>query len=98
MSNIYVFTEKNLQTAIDNMIEHYSNENPKPVITPGMVEYIKKNFRPDEVFDQMWLLAERYVELEAAKVVVEVTGGIAQVTRCPEGIEVLIIDHDNDRR
>jgi hypothetical protein len=32
---------------------------------------------------------------EPAKVVVEVRGGVAEVTDCPHGIEVEIIDHDN---
>lgn len=30
-----------------------------------------------------------------ANVVIEVSGGVADVTRCPEGVEVEIIDHDN---
>ncbi len=30
------------------------------------------------------------------KVVIEVLGGVAEVTRQPEGIEVEIIDHDNE--
>jgi hypothetical protein len=29
------------------------------------------------------------------KVVVEVTGGVAEVTTCPDGVDVEIIDHDN---
>lgn len=29
------------------------------------------------------------------KVTVEVTGGVAEVTDCPDGVEVEIIDHDN---
>ena len=29
------------------------------------------------------------------QVVVEVLGGVAEVTFCPEGIDVVIIDHDN---
>ena len=28
-------------------------------------------------------------------VIVEVSGGVAEVTECPEGVEVKIIDHDN---
>ena len=32
------------------------------------------------------------------KVVIEVLGGVAEVTQCPEGVEVEIIDHDNERR
>ena len=32
------------------------------------------------------------------KVVIEVLGGCAEVTSCPENVEVEIIDHDNDRR
>ena len=32
---------------------------------------------------------------EDSKVVVEVRGGVAEVTQCPPGIEVEIIDHDN---
>jgi hypothetical protein len=30
------------------------------------------------------------------QVVIEVSGGVAEVMRCPDGIEVLIIDHDNE--
>ena len=30
------------------------------------------------------------------QVVIEVSGGVAEVVRCPNGIEVLIIDHDNE--
>ena len=29
------------------------------------------------------------------KVIIEVSGGVAEVTQCPEGVEVEIIDHDN---
>jgi len=29
------------------------------------------------------------------KVVIEVSGGIADVTSCPDGVDVEIIDHDN---
>ena len=32
---------------------------------------------------------------EDSKVIVEVRGGVAEVTQCPAGIEVEIIDHDN---
>jgi hypothetical protein len=32
------------------------------------------------------------------KVVIEVEGGCAGVTSCPDGVEVEIIDHDNDGR
>ncbi len=32
------------------------------------------------------------------KVIVEVEGGCAEVTSCPDGVEVEIIDHDNDGR
>jgi hypothetical protein len=31
-----------------------------------------------------------------AKVTVEVSGGVAEVTNCPPGIDVEIIDHDNE--
>jgi len=34
----------------------------------------------------------------ALKVTIEVSGGIAEVTSCPDEVEVEIIDHDNDRR
>jgi hypothetical protein len=30
------------------------------------------------------------------QVVVEVSGGVAEVTQCPEDIEVILIDHDNE--
>ena len=30
------------------------------------------------------------------KVVIEVHGGIAEVTECPDDVEVEIIDHDNE--
>jgi len=29
------------------------------------------------------------------KVVIEVSGGVAEITQCPDGVEVLIIDHDS---
>lgn len=32
------------------------------------------------------------------KVVVEVRGGVAEVTTCPTGVEVEIVDHDNEGR
>ena len=28
-------------------------------------------------------------------VIIEVNGGVADVTYCPEGIDVVIVDHDN---
>lgn len=31
------------------------------------------------------------------RVVVEVSGGVADVTFSPEGVEILIIDHDNEK-
>jgi hypothetical protein len=34
--------------------------------------------------------------MEKLKVVVEVSGGVAHVTLCPEGVEVEIIDHDDE--
>ena len=30
------------------------------------------------------------------QVVIEVKGGVAELVRCPTGIEVIIIDHDNE--
>lgn len=33
---------------------------------------------------------------EPRKVIVEVYGGVAEVTYCPPGVEVEIIDHDNE--
>lgn len=30
------------------------------------------------------------------KVTIEVLGGVAEVTSCDEGVEVTIIDHDNE--
>jgi len=30
------------------------------------------------------------------QVIIEVNGGVAEVTRCPSDIEVIIIDHDNE--
>jgi len=35
---------------------------------------------------------------ERFRVVVEVTGGVAEVTTCPDQIDVEIIDHDNEAR
>jgi len=34
--------------------------------------------------------------MEKPKVVIEVLGGVAYVTNCPEGVEVEIIDHDKE--
>jgi hypothetical protein len=31
------------------------------------------------------------------QVVIEVNGGVAEVTRCPSDIEIIIIDHDNKK-
>ena len=33
--------------------------------------------------------------MEKLRVVVEVSGGVAYVTRCPENVEVEVIDHDD---
>ena len=33
--------------------------------------------------------------MEKLKVVVEVSGGVAYVTTCPDNVEVEIIDHDD---
>jgi len=30
------------------------------------------------------------------KVIIEVTGGVTDVTQCPDDVEVEIIDHDNE--
>lgn len=30
-------------------------------------------------------------------VVIEVLGGVAEVTQCPAGVKVRIIDHDNEQ-
>lgn len=36
------------------------------------------------------------IHLDAGvKVKIEVTGGVAEVTQCPPGVEVEIVDHDN---
>jgi hypothetical protein len=53
----------------------------------------------------MWEEAQR-IELEhfthrrqtAAKVVIEVLGGVAEVTSKPDGVEVEIVDHDNEEK
>lgn len=34
-------------------------------------------------------------DLEKLKVTIEVSGGVAECTDCPEGVEVQIIDHDD---
>jgi hypothetical protein len=34
--------------------------------------------------------------MEKLKVIIEVSGGVAYVTSCPEGVEVEITDHDDD--
>ncbi len=34
--------------------------------------------------------------MEKRKVVIEVLGGVADVTQCPDDVEVEIIDHDNE--
>jgi hypothetical protein len=36
------------------------------------------------------------MEYKKNQVVIEVNGGVAEVTRCPADIEVIIIDHDNE--
>lgn len=33
--------------------------------------------------------------MDKLKVVIEVSGGVAEVTKCPKNVEVIIIDHDN---
>jgi len=35
-------------------------------------------------------------DMKGKLVVIEVYGGVADVTSCPEGIKCVIIDHDND--
>lgn len=34
--------------------------------------------------------------MEKPRVIVEVSGGVAYVTPCPEGVEVEVIDHDDE--
>ena len=34
--------------------------------------------------------------MEKQRVTIEVSGGVAYVTRCPEDVEVEIIDHDDE--
>ena len=34
--------------------------------------------------------------MKTLKVVIEVLGGVAYVAKCPEGVTVEIIDHDNE--
>lgn len=34
-------------------------------------------------------------EQATSKVIIEVRGGVAEVTQCPEGVSVDIIDYDN---
>lgn len=34
--------------------------------------------------------------MDKLRVVIEVSGGVAYVTLCPENVEVEIIDHDNE--
>lgn len=41
-------------------------------------------------------IRERAEKAPERNVVIEVLGGVAEVTRQPEGIEVEIIDHDNE--
>ena len=36
------------------------------------------------------------MEYAKNQVIIEVNGGVAEVTRCPSDIEVIIIDHDNN--
>ena len=40
---------------------------------------------------------QQTVEMPQLQVTVEVTGGNAHVTQCPEGVAVEIVDHDNER-
>lgn len=34
--------------------------------------------------------------MDKPRVIVEVSGGVAEVTQCPPQVEVEIIDHDNE--
>ena len=34
--------------------------------------------------------------IEKLRVVIEISGGVAEVTHCDDGVEVTIIDHDNE--
>jgi hypothetical protein len=34
--------------------------------------------------------------MKTRRVIIEVLGGVAYVTHCPRGVEVEIIDHDNE--
>lgn len=47
----------------------------------------------DAIIMALTLIAKK---LAAAKVVIEVMGGVADCTECPDFVEVEIIDHDNE--
>ena len=58
-----------------------------------------ESYEPQVLADALTRLAmdcrEASNKVQSLKIVVEVSGGVAEVTTCPTGIECEIIDHDN---
>lgn len=48
--------------------------------------------------ERIWENAKRLQKIYSADVIIEVRGGVAEITRQPENITVSIIDHDNSER
>lgn len=85
--------------------EHYGHEIKMPW-TPVAIDiaygsFIRKENEVKEFsriacrreFDELILLRRQAAVTKCVKV--EVSGGVAEVTECPEGVEVEIIDHDD---
>lgn len=51
--------------------------------------------REDEIYIELREALAAAEQADDLKVVVEVRGGCAEVTRCPTGVKVNVIDHDN---
>lgn len=61
-----------------------------------------EGYEPQVLADALTKLAmdcrEASNKVQSLKIVVEVRGGVAEVTTCPTGVECEIIDHDNEGR
>ena len=61
-----------------------------------------ESYNPETLAEALTKLAmdcrEASNKVQSLKVVIEVSGGVAEVTTCPAGVEVEIVDHDNEGR
>jgi len=57
--------------------------------------YTEKVGYVDDIFDDMWEQFIMPLLAYKGQVVIEVYGGVADITKCPKSVEVKIIDHDD---